>query len=380
MPCTDCSSLFLAAGLGCMITLTVIGNALVCISVFVVRRLRHPSNHLLVSLAVSDLCVALLVMPLALHFEVAGRWDLGPTVCDMWVSFDVTSCTASILNLCMISVDRYLAITRPLTYGVRRTARRIWSCIGAVWLLSCLISVPPLLVLGNEHGTAHAPTCLVCQSVGYQLYATLGAFYIPLIVMIALYYKIYVAAKRVVDAERQAQVAHRVFTENEGSSFFAANKDGGKSAKRQLIRKSSVLRERKASITLGIIMTAFTACWLPFFVVAVLRPLAGTNVPPAVHSFTLWLGYANSMLNPVIYVTFHHDFRRAFRELLCFRCSSINSRMRSDSFSMKGGPPIRLSDTSIALTNHHGWDGSCKDCFVGRIRTTKNANRSELFV
>ncbi len=101
--------------------------------------------------------------------------------------------------------DRYLAITKPLTYGVRRTAKRILSFIGAVWIASVLISIPPLLVLGNEHGTDNLPTCEVSQNIGYQLYATLGAFYIPLTVMIVMYYKIYIAAKRVVEAELRDQ-------------------------------------------------------------------------------------------------------------------------------------------------------------------------------
>lgn len=298
------SALALALCLGALIGVTAIGNALVCLSVCLVRRLRHPSNHLLVSLAASDLCVALLVMPPALHLELTGhRWDLGRAACDAWVSVDVASCTASILNLCMISVDRYLAITRPLTYGVRRTARRAWACIGAVWLLAALISVPPLLVLGNEHGTTERPTCLVCQHLAYQLYATLGAFYIPLLVMLSMYWRIHRAAKRVVEAEHRARPGPRT----------------------RSLRLA--VRERKASITLGIILTAFTACWLPFFALALVRPLGGTPLPDAAHSFALWLGYANSALNPVIYVTFHHDFRRAFRDLLCLRCAGSGSAL-----------------------------------------------------
>ena len=75
----------------------------------------------------------------------------------------------------------------------------------AVWIASCLISIPPVLILGNEHGTPEQPICEVSQNLGYQLYATLGAFYIPLFVMIVMYYKIYVAAKRVVDAELRDQ-------------------------------------------------------------------------------------------------------------------------------------------------------------------------------
>ena len=140
------------------------------------------------SLAVSDLCVALLVMPMALMYEVLGKWPFGRRGCDTWVAFDVLSCTASILNLCMISVDRYWAITRPLDYGVKRTPGRMLLCVALVWLTAACISLPPLLVLGNEHDGDH---CVVCQEFGYQIYATLGSFYIPLGVMAAVYCQIF---------------------------------------------------------------------------------------------------------------------------------------------------------------------------------------------
>ena len=92
--------------LGSIIIGTIIGNILVCIAVFLVKKLRKPCNYLIVSLAVSDLCVALLVMPMAMLYEINGSWIFGPQLCDVWVSFDVLSCAASILNLCLISVDR----------------------------------------------------------------------------------------------------------------------------------------------------------------------------------------------------------------------------------------------------------------------------------
>ncbi|XP_076362570.1 5-hydroxytryptamine receptor 1-like [Tachypleus tridentatus] len=380
---SDSSSLILLVLLTSMIAATAIGNSLVCISVYLVKKLRQPSNFLLVSLAVSDLCVSLLVMPFALHYELVGKWNLGPSICDMWVAFDVTSCTASILNLCMISVDRYLAIIKPLTYGVRRTSRRIWLCIVFVWVLSCLISVPPLLVLGNEHGTLANPTCDVSQNFGYQLYATLGAFYIPLIIMIFMYLKIYIAAKRVVEAEHKSLVyAQRKFWRNENgycnkncqserliqsvctvpgvapknfisgsirdqeihapstsdtiSNFYdhtiKSHDDEEDYEKNQTKSKSSVWKERKASVTLGIIMSAFTVCWLPFFVLALLRAIDEDmfNVSHQVRSLVLWLGYTNSMMNPIIYVTFHQDFRRTFKEILCLRCATVNTTMRRE--------------------------------------------------
>lgn len=192
--------------LSLVIVITIVGNILVCLAVFLVKKLRRPCNYLLVSLAVSDLCVAILVMPMALLYEILGRWSFGNFMCDLWVSFDVLSCAASILNLCMISVDRYYAITKPLEYGVKRTPKRMILCVSLVWLGAACISLPPLLIIGNEHEVIEGvPHCVVCQNFGYQIYATLGSFYIPLTVMIVVYYKIFCAARRIVLEERRAQ-------------------------------------------------------------------------------------------------------------------------------------------------------------------------------
>jgi hypothetical protein len=244
-----------------------------------------------VSLAVSDLCVALLVMPMALVYEVLGTWPFGASACDTWVAFDVLSCTASILNLCMISVDRYWAITRPLDYGVKRTPARMISCVALVWISSACISLPPLLVLGNEHGPSAAPhppattssssilpshnnnnnsqtspmtmssngplanfielataaagqdyQCQVCQEFGYQIYATLGSFYIPLAVMAAVYYQIFQAAKRIVDEEKKAQ-SHLLMTRtNSCAKQKAAAADGGAGQPLQPVQSSLLVR------------------------------------------------------------------------------------------------------------------------------------------
>lgn len=200
---------------------TVIGNLLVCVAVCLVRKLRRPYNYLLVSLAVSDLCVALLVMPMALLLELLGEWQFGGLACDVWVSFDVLSCTASILNLCMISVDRYLAITKPLEYGVKRTPRRMVAYIAFVWLGAAFISLPPILILGNEHGD-DGSICEVCNNFWYQIYATFGSFYIPLTVMVIVYYKIFCAAKRIVNEERKAQAHLRLVEEAEADARAAS--------------------------------------------------------------------------------------------------------------------------------------------------------------
>lgn len=91
---------------GLVILGTLFGNILVCVAVAVTRKLRTPSNSLIISLAFSDLLIAVAVMPFAAVLEVTGSWIFGQVVCDLWTSLDVLLCTSSILNLCVISIDR----------------------------------------------------------------------------------------------------------------------------------------------------------------------------------------------------------------------------------------------------------------------------------
>ncbi|KAG5671098.1 hypothetical protein PVAND_001312 [Polypedilum vanderplanki] len=338
---------------------TIIGNILVCVAVCLVRKLRRPCNYLLVSLAVSDLCVAVLVMPTALMYEVLNEWRFGTFFCDVWVSFDVLSCTASILNLCAISVDRYWAITKPLEYGVKRTPRRMMLCVALVWLGAACISLPPLLILGNEHEIDDRPACLVCQNFGYQIYATFGSFYIPLAVMLFVYYQIFRAARRIVMDEKRAQTrlegALNGVPQTTTTQEKPINAIGSPHQKKL---RFQLAKERKASTTLGIIMSAFTICWLPFFILALVKPITGEEYH-TLSSIFLWLGYANSLLNPIIYATLNRDFRKPFQEILYFRCSSLNIMMREDFYhSQYGDPHSQRVVVNTEITQHNSHQGA----------------------
>lgn len=426
-PYTTLQAVVLVLVLGSIIIGTVIGNILVCVAVCLVKKLRRPYNYLLVSLAVSDLCVALLVMPIALLYEIIGSWSFGPIMCDLWVSFDVLSCAASILNLCVISVDRYNAITKPLEYGVKRTPKRMILCVSFVWLGAACISIPPLLIMGNEHTYSETgpARCAVCQNFFYQIYATIASFYIPLIVMIVVYYKIFCAARKIVLEERRAQnhLEAHCYLDIEPAPHPAAivnrqlisdvhasqssppckqhrSSSGSTTCSSHAVRcfaggprrsnesqcpmlqkgekltssgvpappatKSTIIRnhlnstcsvtnsphrkklrfqlakERKASTTLGIIMSAFIVCWLPFFVLALVRPFLNDSnaIPAALSSLFLWLGYCNSLFNPIIYATLNRDFRKPFREILYFRCGNLNHMMREEFYQSQYGDPV----------------------------------------
>lgn len=182
--------------LGC-----ILGNLLVILAVLQVHKLRTPSNYLIMSLALSDLLVGLVVMPLAIKYELLGVWVLGQTACSMWVTLDVTLSTSSILNLMMISIDRYLIITRPFKYSQKRTIKLMIVYIAIAWISSLAISILPLIVGWSPELGENRNWCQVSQKLGYQMYATVGAFYLPLMIMIAMYGKIYFISRKFIKAD-----------------------------------------------------------------------------------------------------------------------------------------------------------------------------------
>lgn len=127
-----------------------------------------------------------------------------------------------------------------------------------------------------------------------------------------------------------------------GSSAAPCSNSGGMTLSHHKKLRFALAKERKASTTLGIIMSAFTICWLPFFVLALVRPFLSNDpspIPPSLSSLFLWLGYANSLLNPIIYATLNRDFRKPFQQILFFRCGSLNHMMREEFYQSQYGDP-----------------------------------------
>lgn len=122
-------------------------------------------------------------------------------------------------------------------------------------------------------------------------------------------------------------------------------------------------------------MSAFTLCWFPFFVLALARPFVSQPdeaIPRWLSSLFLWLGYANSFLNPVIYATTNKDFRLPFKEILCLRCKSLNSVMREDFYqSQYGGEgprgPVMMTAAAVREEDEEGGGGDC-DCDHHRLQ------------
>jgi len=193
----------------------IFGNSLVIASVFLYRKLRRSvSNLFIASLALADFMLAILVLPFALAKEIYGYWLFQHNMCKIWLVVDVWVCTASILHLCAISFDRYIAIALPLRYPNLMTNKRCKFICLAMWILSFLICFPALFqnttgytnsVKNNSTNSSSwnnststpLPQCdVVNTQPGYIIYSALGSFFIPSFVLIGFYIRIFLLAKR----------------------------------------------------------------------------------------------------------------------------------------------------------------------------------------
>uniref|UniRef100_UPI00358FBEF3 alpha-2Db adrenergic receptor-like n=1 Tax=Myxine glutinosa TaxID=7769 RepID=UPI00358FBEF3 len=186
----------LALLVGFIIFATIFGNVLVVIAVSTSKSLQAVQNQFLVSLAAADLLVATLVMPFSLANELMGYWYFGHLCCQLYLCVDVLVCTSSIAHLCAISLDRYWSVTKPVRYNLKRTPRHVRCVIVSVWIISAIISFPPLLLMDPQKSSeALFPKCELNSNSWYVLSSSIGSFFVPCLVMMLVYARIYQVAK-----------------------------------------------------------------------------------------------------------------------------------------------------------------------------------------
>lgn len=242
-------------------------------------------------------------------------WLFGQLFCDIWAAIDVLCCTASIFSLCVISIDRYIGVTRPLQRSTIMTEKRALYIIIFVWLLSMAISVAP--PIGWKDPPSPDPyECSVTTQIGYVLFSVSASFYIPLLIILLVYFRIY---REAIKHSRFLSTGVKTTKVDESGVTLRVHKGGGGATGRHLYNslhhqpntpshstssgsqcpprpspihqsssssersESSVVgqkhasrfttagkvakfkRETKAAKTLGIVVGVFILCWFPFF-------------------------------------------------------------------------------------------------------------------
>ncbi|XP_076010516.1 trace amine-associated receptor 13c-like [Genypterus blacodes] len=265
--------------------LTVMLNLLVIISISHFRQLHTPTNVLLLSLAVSDLLVGLLVMPLSIA-SVHSCLFLAKMICIFMdlLSFILTS--ASVGSMVLISIDRYVAICFPLRYSYTITTSRAKMCVCLCWSCSVVYNT----VLLKDHlakaNMYNYDECVVVISyiAGSDLILT---FIGPVTVMIVLYMRVFVVAVA------QARIMRSQITAVKMNTVVAT------------VKKS----ELKAARTLGIVLLMFLICLCPYY----FPSMGGQDTTTSTSSIEVWLFHCNSTVNPLIYAFLYPWFQKAVK-------------------------------------------------------------------
>ncbi|KAM9339693.1 trace amine-associated receptor 1-like [Symphorus nematophorus] len=282
-------SVLLCIFYGCLSIIITCGNVLVIISIFYFKQLHSPTNYLILSLAVADLLVGVLVCPFSMALTESSCWYHERLLCKIRGSFDIALSNSSILHLCCISVDRYYAVCQPLRYTSKINYHVATIMILMSWGVSAVIGIG-VMIAGF-----HKEKCEDSCSFDIQIMPTFGcilSFYLPASVMLCIYLKIFQVA------QRQARVIQKTTCRSIKSGAAVSN------------------TETKATKTLAIVMGVFLICWTPFFLCVTFQPASNYAIPvPVIETFS-WLGRSNSMLNPFVYAWFYSWFRAAFRMII----------------------------------------------------------------
>lgn len=366
---------------------TIFGNILVVIALFTNKKLKQGgmSNYLIGNLALSDLLLGLTVMPFSATLDTFDVWPFGTVLCEIWLSIDVLCCTASIWGLLVISLDRFIATNRPILYMKHKnniTLAIVYCTIS--WFISISISLGPLLfrsadtkndltnashqnnndtnylrknamsILENPNVTTFE--CVLFHTPSFVILSSIGSFYLPLTIMTLLYMGVFYRIREKSKQFKRNSTEKKKFKENtelirqqiqfkrdQDHELSCINYQENESEKTIIPKKKSggkqsFSQNSEARVTkkLAIIMITFVACWLPFFVIYIVRSLLkGPNsVPDSFMSFFIWLGYFNSSVNPLLYAILNENFRVAFKNIILFMpnvlCNKRDSNNKID--------------------------------------------------
>ncbi|XP_070816965.1 trace amine-associated receptor 13c-like [Chaetodon trifascialis] len=293
-------AMFIKTLLSCITLLTVTLNLLVIVSISHFRRLQTPTNLILLSLAVSDLLVGLTVMPSAVIL-LQSCWFQDKSSCAlMYLScFILTS--ASVGNMVLISMDRYVAICYPLRYSSMVTPNRVKTCVSLCWTCSVFYNVIILKDCLSQIDLSYFcyRECTIVINYISGAVDLLLTFFGPVTVIIVLYVRVFVVAVS------QARVMR---------SQISAVKTNIVTVKKS---------EMRAARTLGIILLVFILCLCPYYIPS----MTGQDTTGGIESTTQgWLFYCNSSFNPLIYAFFYPWFRKAVKLIVSLQILQPGSR------------------------------------------------------
>lgn len=348
-------------------------NFFFCLAVFYSRSLlRKASNRFILSLAVSDLLMALFILPMKIDFTLHNQTFCSDVLfCHLGYFADHLICLSSLLILFAIGVDRYLAVTKPYEYENLMSKARSNVVILAIWILSCVVGILANIDWSNMtlNGVGIVDYTCYTLSPKYTGAVIVVLFFFPLITMGFIYYKIFRVTLQhagpiavIGDFRSYADSNDNVGRRNnnhgrgqgrglgrnseEGISFtennlFKARKCTG------CLTGNATLRALRAVV---LIYGAFVICWLPGNIINVMNLFWPGSMHPArwvVHVFNEILPLSNSALNIFIYALMNEDCKRAMQKLLC--CKFVQRHIHKKRFRRESLRRESIKSTKLSF-------------------------------
>ncbi|XP_019899175.2 histamine H3 receptor isoform X2 [Esox lucius] len=322
-----------------MITLVVVivlGNALVIFAFKVDKSLRRKSNYYFLNLAISDFLVGAFCIPVYIPYILTGKWMLGRGLCKLWLVMDYLLCTASVFNIVLISYDRFLSVTRPVSYRARQsmTHGAIMKMI-AVWVLAFVLYGPAIIFWELVEGKSHVPED-ECYAEFYYTWRWLrnqkeaqershapARLPYPLTRRIVIRLTALFSRNSVVVKKLASEVS--VKKRGSGIGSFHSQTSPPHMERQDTsstggTQRSRLSRDKKVAKSLAVIVCVFAVCWAPYTLLMIIRAACrGLCVQHHWYEITFWLLWLNSAINPFLYPLCHTSFRRAFGRILCPR-------------------------------------------------------------
>ncbi len=293
---------------------TVFLNLLVIISISHFKKLHTPTNLLILSLAVADMLVGLIVIPVDAIKLIETCWNFGHNICRLFLTIMGLLLSASLSNLILIAVDRYIAVCHPLLYPKKITTTRTLMGICLCWFCSSAynsISLSYGSLDMSHRSDACYGGCPLILNFAFGVTDLIISFLFPCTLIITLYLRIFYVV------HQQVKVINTLMKV-------------GKCEMKGSVRRKS---ESKAALTLGIIVIVYLLCWIPYYILS----LTESSASSATSYFLIWCLYINSCLNPIIYALFYPWFRTSVKHILTLQIFKPASSLVN------------------VLTDHHSW-------------------------
>lgn len=328
---------------------TVVGNVLVCVAIYIQPNLHTVTYYSIFSLALADLMAGVVAMPSYIAKKFIEHGPYAEFVCDAFRFSYFISGYASILSLSVISVERLIAVKNPLAYVNTVTRKRILMALVLIWVDTLGVSLLPFIPLPGRD----SQECNYNPTWWWSVMVIVTNVIVPFLVIVVCYLYIYFIARTHMQ---------RINSERKSIRTSLTNKRVGAKERKEH-------KERKANVTIMIVIGIFVVCWFPSCIYYFLERVcpqcfpegfASTNKRGVINALVKILTFTSSFCNPIIYCWRSNDFRNAFIKILMRKSRNLSASFRSTSRSSSQGNSLikpKLNEenkkgTKLLKSNH----------------------------